>query len=754
MSPVQPLRVVAERYRLLEQLGQGGMGRVWLARDDLLHRHVAIKEIVPPTGLTPGERQEMRERTLREARAIARLTHPNVVRIFDVLGSDGDPWIVMEYVRGRSLQQVLATDGPLPVPRVVDIGLGVLAALRAAHRAGVLHRDVKPGNVLLGDDGRVVLTDFGLATVPGDPVVTRTGLVLGSPAYLAPERARDGSAGPEADMWSLGATLFAAVEGQSPYARPTAIATLAALATEPPAPAKQAGPLRPLLNGLLRKNPADRITPAEAERLLLRAAGRRSRMESGRAPYPVVRLRRPPGPDTFAAAAGAALGGLRKDPGVPGKPTPVTGASGTGRVGPAEAPAPGPMATGTASPSARPASPSAGPAPRMPGATATSARPAAAGAEEAGESIEAQGLDAGMPPPAQTRTADAQVAQAGTADAPAAQAGIADGGAANGSVGPTWTPDLRTQDGDVQDLESQDAGAGDETGKAAAGGTEPAGTPETEHADRNPPLALSAADGGDGPLPADTVVPIVPGPRMPAHAVIGAAAVPEPPPARPRRRAWLWVAAAIGVVVTLVLAVAALTANRESQGERGNSGATPRADSGGGAAAATGAAQHPSTAGTTPRSAGNGAGLPQGWRLYRDRTGFAVAVPVGWKMSRRGSMVYFREPGGGRVLGIDQTNRPKPDPVKDWRRQEANRVAAGDWDDYRRVRIVAVDYFVKAADWEFTYRARSGRMHVVNRGFITSPHQAYAIYWSTPESQWSANLDDFRLIAQSFRPRG
>ena len=184
----------------------------------------------------------------------------------------------MEYVPSRSLQDTLAADGPYPPVRAAEIGLGVLAALRAAHRAGVVHRDVKPGNVLIGDDGRVVLTDFGLATVPGDPNVTRTGLVLGSPAYIAPERARDGTAGPAADLWSLGATLYAAVEGASPFARPSAIATLAALATENPPPARNAGPLKPVLNGLLRKDPTHRINAEEAERLLLRAIGRRSKL--------------------------------------------------------------------------------------------------------------------------------------------------------------------------------------------------------------------------------------------------------------------------------------------------------------------------------------------------------------------------------------------------------------------------------------------------------------------------------------------
>src|SRR4051812_8965475 len=339
-----PPAVVADRYRLIAPLGQGGMGRVWRAIDVVLHRDVAIKELVPPPGLTAGERQEMRERSLREARAIARLNNVNVVRVFDVLRTDADPWIVMEYVPSRSLQDALAAEGPVNPIRAAEIGLGVLGALRAAHRAGVVHRDVKPGNVLIGADGRVVLTDFGLATVPGDPNVTRTGLVLGSPAYIAPERARDGTAGSGADLWSLGATLYAAVEGASPFARPSAIATLAALATENPPPARNAGPLKPVLNGLLRKDPTHRINAEEAERLLLRATGRRSKLTFPMSPTmrrPGVGRERPSlpsgpsGPPVLPGPAGAGSAPVvpgPRPPVVPARPvnppgqTPVSGA--------------------------------------------------------------------------------------------------------------------------------------------------------------------------------------------------------------------------------------------------------------------------------------------------------------------------------------------------------------------------------------------------------------------------------------------
>ncbi|MFG1837447.1 protein kinase [Micromonospora sp. NPDC049175] len=265
--------LIAGRYRLLDLVGTGGMGRVWLARDEMLHRDVAVKEVVPPSWLAEAEREESRLRTLREARTAARLNHPNVVQIYDVVHDRESPWIVMEYVPSRSVQQIIGAEGPLSPQRTAQIGLAVLAALRAAHAAGVLHRDVKPHNVLVADDGRVVLTDFGLATFDGgEGAMTGPGTVLGSPQFVAPERAREGVSDPRTDMWSLGATLYATVEGQSPYARSSAMATLSALATDPPDPMRRAGPLRPALNGLLQRDPWRRLTATEVEPLLRSAA--------------------------------------------------------------------------------------------------------------------------------------------------------------------------------------------------------------------------------------------------------------------------------------------------------------------------------------------------------------------------------------------------------------------------------------------------------------------------------------------------
>ncbi|QOC95283.1 serine/threonine protein kinase [Micromonospora craniellae] len=265
--------MIAGRYRLLDLVGRGGMGTVWRADDELLHRQVAVKQVVLPDRLGGDELDHLRARTLREARTAARLNHPNVVRVYDVVSDAGTPWIVMEYVPSRTLQDVLDADGRLPPHRTARIGLALLDALRAAHDAGVLHRDVKPANVLLAHDGRVLLTDFGLAVFDGDGAMTGAGTILGSPQYVAPERAAEGVSSVPADLWSLGATLYAAVEGRSPYARSTAMATLSALASAPPDPARHAGPLSAALAGLLRREPAHRADHPEARRRLLAAAG-------------------------------------------------------------------------------------------------------------------------------------------------------------------------------------------------------------------------------------------------------------------------------------------------------------------------------------------------------------------------------------------------------------------------------------------------------------------------------------------------
>lgn len=262
-------RLLAGRYRLADVLGRGGMGTVWRARDEVLGRTVAVKELRFPGGVEEDEKRRLITRTLREAKAIARIRNNGAVTVYDVVDEDDRPWIVMELVEGRSLAEVIRDDGPLTPRRAAEVGLAVLDVLRAAHSEGILHRDVKPSNVLMSDDGRVVLTDFGIAQVEGDPSVTSTGMLVGAPSYISPERARGQKPGPPADMWSLGGLLYACVEGVPPYDKGSAIATLTAVMTEPVEPPKSAGLLEEVIYGLLVKDPANRLDDAGARALLM-----------------------------------------------------------------------------------------------------------------------------------------------------------------------------------------------------------------------------------------------------------------------------------------------------------------------------------------------------------------------------------------------------------------------------------------------------------------------------------------------------
>ncbi|MFI8229712.1 serine/threonine-protein kinase [Streptomyces sp. NPDC085900] len=270
-------QLVAGRYRLADSIGSGGMGRVWRAHDEVLHRAVAIKELTAALYVSESDRERLLARTRAEARAAARINHSAVVTVHDVLEHDGRPWIVMELVEGYSLADAVKERGRVEPAEAARIGLWVLRALRAAHSAGVLHRDVKPGNVLLGHDGRVLLTDFGIAQIEGDTTITRTGEVVGSVDYLAPERVRGHDPGPASDLWALGATLYTAVEGRSPFRRTSPLSTMQAVVEEEAAEPEFAGPLGPVMAALLAKDPARRPGAAEAEQMLAEAAeGRRS----------------------------------------------------------------------------------------------------------------------------------------------------------------------------------------------------------------------------------------------------------------------------------------------------------------------------------------------------------------------------------------------------------------------------------------------------------------------------------------------
>ncbi|GAA1451312.1 serine/threonine-protein kinase [Nocardiopsis tropica] len=262
-SEADPGRVLANRYRLDEVIGAGGMGRVWRGTDTLLDRPVAVKELTTPPNLPAHEVDVLRTRMLREARSAAQLSHPSIITVFDVAEEDGRPWIVMELVLGPSLGDLIRSDGALSAKRVADIGEQMAAGLAEAHARGIVHRDIKPGNVLIAGNDRAVLTDFGIAHLDGSTHLTSTGLLIGSPSYLAPEIAHGHSATPASDMWALGITLYQASEGTLPFDRPTPMATLTAIVTQDLPEPVNAGPLRPVLESLCEKRPEDRPSVSE-----------------------------------------------------------------------------------------------------------------------------------------------------------------------------------------------------------------------------------------------------------------------------------------------------------------------------------------------------------------------------------------------------------------------------------------------------------------------------------------------------------
>ncbi|WP_406294637.1 serine/threonine protein kinase [Embleya sp. NBC_00888] len=355
-------RLVAARYRLLEQLGFGGMGVVWRATDELLHVEVAIKQVSIGDWLPDAEREQRVARAMREARNAARLReHPHIVSVHDVVVEDGVPWIVMEYVPSRTLAEVVAEDGPLTVEQVRVVGTALVDALAAAHALGIVHRDVKPANVLFAPTGRIALVDFGIAVHEDDAGLTASG-VIGTLEYIAPERLRGDAATPAADLFSLGCTLFQAVEGTSPFRREQAYASMAAVLGEPPPQPRRAGPLTKVILGLLDKDPAGR-PDADRVRLLLAAnvtdSGARNIARQLAAPTELARpaaAGEPAGPEGSADEEGPA--GAVGPVGADGTtvPVPVHPAGMAAAATPAASPAAAPPAA-EPTPATRPASP-------------------------------------------------------------------------------------------------------------------------------------------------------------------------------------------------------------------------------------------------------------------------------------------------------------------------------------------------------------------------------------------------------------
>ena len=270
-APTAPQRLVAGRYAFLSELGRGGMGIVWLAEDRTIGRRVAIKELHLPDGVPPGERNVFEERVLREARTAGRLNDPAVVTVYDVVQEAGNTFIVMELIQAPTLADLVKRSGPLPPDAVVSLASQLISALEVAHAAGIVHRDIKPSNVMVLPSGRVKLTDFGIAQSLDDPRLTTSGVLIGSPTYMAPERIQGKEADAASDLWSLGQVLFYAVEGYSPFERSSTAATMHAIVTEVPYLTRCQGPLASVIMGLLINTPQARLTSAQVRGLLAQA---------------------------------------------------------------------------------------------------------------------------------------------------------------------------------------------------------------------------------------------------------------------------------------------------------------------------------------------------------------------------------------------------------------------------------------------------------------------------------------------------
>ncbi len=635
------------------------MGTVWQAHDEVLGRDVAVKEVILPHGLTDEERAVHHKRTFREARTAARLGHPGVVTVYDVVEEDDRPWIIMELIRARSLDQVIKQEGPLEPRRAAEIGRQMLAALHAAHEAGVLHRDVKPSNVLVTGSGgagdRAVLTDFGIATASGDATLTQTGLVMGSPAYIAPERARGRVAGPASDLWSLGVTLYAMLHGKSPFERPEPMAALVAVISEDPDPPEKGGRLVPVIEGLLAKNPDQRMGAIEAGALLDDIV-RQETIDTQRTMAVEYPLEAP-----------AAQTRLTPIPELPDTPE-IPDVSAPDNARPDQLTRFDPVKKPAKPHRPRPVTPPAG------------SRPAG-------------------PPPGGPRN-----------DPP---------NRARGPAGPSDT---------AHDEPRPDTTVLDDSTLAAAAGTAPVGGGTSWQA--GPPTRPAGAVQ-QPPPPGPPGAPEGPGrPAMPALTL--------------NRNALI-----IGAVVLVIIVVIAGIAMASSGGgsdDPGKKGAQPPTKSPSPSAPATSA--KPSG---TPSPA-----LPAGFHMHRDRSGYAVPVPDGWKgPERKTGGDFFYSPDRSTYVQIGQTSKPGASAIGDWRDADAG---GPGFPGYKKIKIVPTGDQPpvpdtgngdKSADWEFTFDGDGGRLHILNRGFVANGH-GYAILVRAPDGRWGKELAALQPVYRFF----
>ncbi|MEU6679251.1 protein kinase [Streptomyces sp. NPDC046925] len=707
-------RLLSGRYRLGEVLGRGGMGTVWRAKDETLGRTVAVKELRFPSSIDEEEKRRLITRTLREAKAIARIRNTSAVTVYDVVDEDDRPWIVMELVEGKSLAEAIREDGLLTPRRAAEVGLAVLDVLRSAHREGILHRDVKPSNVLIAEDGRVVLTDFGIAQVEGDPSITSTGMLVGAPSYISPERARGHKPGPAADLWSLGGLLYAAVEGVPPYDKGSAIATLTAVMTEDVEQPTNAGPLEKVIYGLLAKDPEQRLDDAAARALLIDVI---HAPEVKDEPEPVDATKvvpLPPVPPSLgkrfgkgksgagrAAGAGAAGGGAAGAAGAAGSAAATSGsgaADTAGSSGSSGSSADSGERLKGALRSVRKAAAAATARGAGAGAAASGADAASgsgAGAGAAGES--SSGAVAEKP----TRSGAASGAAASSSAATSVSSAPASGASASG-MPPRATPPKASLTDVVPrrtlvifSVALAIAVLGTVLAFAFSGGDEDNGKDSKNGSDKSASSGATAGGGEKGK--------------------------------EPDKGAGQDDGAEKGKGETDTDAGSGSSPGSDESKDPGESGEDGDDDSG--------------------KEPGDGAES-----TYKHSQGFSVGLPKGWKYQTTAAAgARFTGPDGQKLL-IGWTNTPKSDPVGDWKSQESYMVRS----QYKRIRIEKVDYRGwNTADWEFTYVDGGTKYRSIDRGFVVNGHLGYGMMYTAKDAKWGSDerKDAWQTFTKTFKPK-
>ncbi|MEU8731215.1 protein kinase [Streptomyces tendae] len=687
-------RLLAGRYRLGDVLGRGGMGTVWRAEDETLGRTVAVKELRFPGNIDEEEKRRLITRTLREAKAIARIRNNSAVTVYDVVEEDDRPWIVMELVEGKSLAEAIREDGLLEPRRAAEVGLAVLDVLRSAHREGILHRDVKPSNVLIAEDGRVVLTDFGIAQVEGDPSITSTGMLVGAPSYISPERARGHKPGPAADLWSLGGLLYAAVEGTPPYDRGSAIATLTAVMTENLEEPKNAGPLRDVIYGLLTKDPDQRLDDARA-RAMLNKVIHAPEQAAGDEPADATKVvPLPPQPDGRRRRGGAQGSG--------GKLGEEAGEKLRGALRSVRKAAVGAGAAGAAAASRT--------KPGDGGRTATGA--------EGARAAHGSGGTAAAPPAPRTGSASGPVSGPGAGARTGARPGAVGSGAGTFGAG---------------------------TGAAnPAGGTRSSGWPVV------PPPDLPAR-----PVPRAPLTDVVPRRTLIIIAVVVALAVLGTVLALTLGGGDDDKGAEGGSGGKAVASAGASgDTKQDDESGTGTDGAAsdPAASEEASGAAPDAGPGASGEAGDTSDDAGKSDDDEDVATTHKGGQGYRIGLPEGWKFTTTGSSGdRFTGPRGQKLL-VAWTSTPKGDPVADWKNQERYMVRS----NYQKIRIEKVDYRDwNTADWEFTYTDGGTKYRTVDRGFVVNDHQGYALMYTAKAADWGDDLrrDTWRTLSKTFVPK-